>query len=279
MKELSIAELKQIAFNVLCKVRDVCEAQKIRYFLDGGTLLGAVRHGGFIPWDDDIDICMPRPDYERFIDYCQNNDTEFKVISNKTDKRFTELFAKAYDPNTVCEERYVNKNKAEYGVYVDIFPVDGLGNDTDSALRLLHKSRFKRSLLVATNWQKYFKSRTRKWYVEPIRFIFYLFSKFFNQQKLIRKIERIYIEQDFDKSQKVGVVCGCYGDKEVMDRSVYDDRIDIIFEKETFSAMKKHDEFLTNLYGDYMKLPPENKRVSHHTFTAYKFDTDIKERL
>jgi len=85
MIEITTLELKRIAFKVLCQVKEVCDAQNIRYFLDGGTLLGAVRHGGYIPWDDDIDICMPRPDYEKFIDYCKNNDTAFGVACYQTD--------------------------------------------------------------------------------------------------------------------------------------------------------------------------------------------------
>lgn len=270
MEQITSEELKQIALKVLCQVRDICASQGIRYYLDGGTLLGAVRHKGFIPWDDDIDICMPRPDYDRFIEYCKNNETPFGVASIEIDDRFTELYAKAYDKDTVCHEKYVNRKGAEYGVYIDIFPVDGLGDSDAEALKLLHKSRYKRSLLTAANWQKYFKSKTRKWYVEPVRFVFYLLSRCVNTKKLVKKINKIYRSKDFDSSKKVGVVCGCYGDREVMNRDIYDESVELVFENETFTAMGKYDEFLTNLYGDYMQLPPIEKRVTHHTFTAYK---------
>lgn len=263
-------ELKKTALKVLCAVRDVCDEQNIKYFLDGGTLLGAVRHGGFIPWDDDIDICMPRPDYDRFIAYCKNNETSFGIVSHETDEKYTELSAKAFARDTVCKELFVNKNGAEYGVYVDIFPVDGLGANRKSALKLLNKSKFKRSLLTASNWQKFFKSKTRGWLAEPVRFAFYILSKGRNQHKLIEKIENIYKDYDFYKSEKVGVVCGCYGDREVMNASVYAETVYLKFENETFAAMGAYDEFLTNLYGDYMQLPPESKRVSRHTFNAYR---------
>lgn len=270
MEQIKPEELKKIAFEVLCRVRDVCVSLGLRYFLDGGTLLGAIRHKGYIPWDDDIDICMPRPDYDKFIEYCKNNKTSFGLVSNEIDKRFTELYAKAYALRTVCKERYVNRSDVEYGVYIDIFPVDGLGKTTEDALKLLHKSRYKRSLLTAANWQKYFKSRTRKWYIEPIRFVFYLLSRCTNRNKLIEKIKKIYQGTDFDSSEKVGVVCGCYGDREVMDRSLYDRSTDVVFENETFTAMAEYDKFLTNLYGDYIQLPPEEKRVTHHTFDAFR---------
>ncbi len=270
MEQLTSEELKSIALNVLCQVRDICKSQEIRYFLDGGTLLGAVRHYGYIPWDDDIDICMPRPDYDRFIEYCKNNETPFGLVSFEIDARFTELYAKAYDRNTICIEHYVNKNGADYGVYIDIFPVDGLGNNDKEAIKLLRKSRYKRSLLTASNWQKFFKSKTRSWFVEPIRFIFYLMSRCVNSNKLIKKIEKIYESKDFDNCEKVGVVCGCYGDREVMNRDIYNEAVEVSFEHEFFNAMAKYDEFLKNLYGDYMQLPPPEKRVTHHTFTAYR---------
>lgn len=270
LQELTTEEIKEIAFGVLCRVRDICDEQGISYYLDGGTLIGAIRHGGFIPWDDDIDICMTRPDYDRFIAYCKQNDTPFGLISHEIDENYTELYAKAYDKNTLCKEKFVNRSNSQYGVYVDIFPVDGLGNSEGQALKLLHKSLYKRSLLTAANWQKYFKSKSRKWYVGPIRFIFYIFSRCVNRKKLIMKIEKIYKPYKFENCEKVGVVCGCYGDKEVMNRSIYDNRIEVKFETEKFKASASYDEFLTNLYGDYMQLPPEEKRTSHHTFTAYK---------
>lgn len=270
LQELTTEDIKEIAFGVLCQVRDICDKQGITYFLDGGTLLGAIRHKGFIPWDDDIDICMTRPDYDRFIAYCKENDTPFGLASHETDENYTELYAKAYDTSTICKEQFVNRSGAQYGVYVDIFPVDGLGNSDGQALKLLHKSRFKRSMLTAANWQKFFKSKSRKWYVEPVRFVFYLFSRCVNRRKLIAKIEKIYKPFAFENCEKVGVVCGCYGDKEIMNRSIYDNNTEVRFESGKFKATASYDEFLTNLYGDYMQLPPEEKRITHHTFKAYK---------
>ena len=87
MKEISLDELKKIEFEILVEIDKICREQNIRYSLCGGTLLGAIRHGGFIPWDDDIDIFMPRPDYNRFLEYCIQNSTTFSLLCNKTDSR------------------------------------------------------------------------------------------------------------------------------------------------------------------------------------------------
>lgn len=278
MEEIKLEELKKIEFEVMCQIREICREQNIMYFLDGGTLLGAVRHNGFIPWDDDIDICMPRPDYNRFIDYCKNNDTPFGLASHETDSKYTQLFAKAYAKDTVCEEIYGNRQKAEYGVCVDIFPLDGLGNSQDEALKLLHKSLFKRSLLKAANWKSFFKSKTRKWYVEPVRFVFFVLSRFVNPQKLIYKIEKIYRDIPYESSKKVGVVCGLYDDKEIMDCTIFEKFTYAVFENEEFTIPERYDAFLTNLYGDYMELPPPEKRVTHHTFKAYKKGNYYQEK-
>lgn len=270
LEELTAKEIKEIALGVLCQLRDICDKLGIEYSLDGGTLLGAVRHKGFIPWDDDIDVLMTRPNYDKFIAYCKENETPFGLASHETDENYTELYAKAYDKGTVCKELFVNRSNAEYGVYVDIFPVDGLGNSEKQAKKLLHKSLFKRSLLTAANWQKFFKSKTRKWYVEPVRFVFYVLARCVNRQKLIKKIEKIYKGYGLGNCEKAGVVCGCYGDREIMDRAVFDGYTEIEFENGKFKATARYGEFLANLYGDYMSLPPEEKRVTHHTFKAYR---------
>ncbi len=186
-KEITLEEMKGIELNILKQIHELCISQGFRYFLIGGTLLGAVRHKGFIPWDDDIDIGMPRSDYERFIEYCSSNEVPFKLVCNKTDPNYGYLFAKAVDRNTVLIEENANKDGAELGIYVDIFPIDGLGNTFDEAINSLNKTRFNRELLVAANWKKFFRSKTRPIYQEPIRLAFFLMSRMCSFKKLINK--------------------------------------------------------------------------------------------
>ena len=156
MEKLSLEELKKVELDILIWFADICEQEKLNYTLSYGTLLGAVRHKGFIPWDDDIDVAMPRPDYEKFIEYCNTHETHYKLIDIHNDKGYNYLFAKVYDPNTTIVEKYANRFKANYGVYIDIFPVDGFGDDLDYALKFYNQYKFKKSILAASQWRKFF---------------------------------------------------------------------------------------------------------------------------
>ncbi len=213
---IDLNELKKIELDLMTDVHEICEREGFGYSLGGGTLLGAVRHKGFIPWDDDIDIMMPRPDYDAFIEYCATHETPFAVRSFENDK-----------------------------------------------------TSFKRELLVAANWKKFFRSKTRPWYYEPIRFAFYVLSRGVNKSKLFDKIQGVYKKIDFDKSKYAAAVGGAYREREILPQSVFTEYIELPFEGKSFKAIAAYDTYLSSIYGDYMKLPPEEKRTSHHTFTAY----------
>ena len=268
-KNISIDELKKIELDILRQIHEVCTQNGFRYSLAGGTLLGAVRHGGFIPWDDDIDIFMPRPDYEKLIEYCKTHQTPFKLICNETESKYSYLFAKAVNPNTVIIEEGSNRTKVDLGVYVDIFPIDGLGGDYESATKKFNKSKFLRELLVAYNWKKYFRSKTRSIIYEPIRLMMFLISRFVRHSKIINKIQRIYRPEDFENSNYSACICGAYRLKEINSKEVYSNFTDIEFEGEKFKAITNYDAYMKSIYGDYMKLPPKEKQKSHHTFVAY----------
>lgn len=270
MKKMDLKEIKECEFETLCYIDSICKKMSLRYTLIGGSLLGAVRHNGFIPWDDDIDISMPRPDYEKIINYLKDSNSKYQVVCSSVNSNYKELSAKVFDSTTVIEDTVVNRFNFHCGVYIDIFPVDGLGNSYKESLSRFRKSAFERELLNAANWKKYERSKTRAFYYELIRFPFYLLSRVINPDHLIKKIEKRYSNIDFDKSKYVIVISGVYREKEIMQYEVYRDYIELSFEGKKFSCIKQYDIWLSKVFGNYMSLPPKEKQVSHHTFIAYR---------
>lgn len=270
MKEIQLEELKRIETSLLMRIDEICRVNGWRYSLCGGTLLGAIRHKGFIPWDDDIDIAMPRKDYEAFLKYGIEHGEEYniRIVSTKTSKCYAYLAAKVCDTNTVMEEENFERDGVEMGVYVDIFPIDGLGNEAN-AKKHFEATRFERELLVARNWKKFFRSKTHAWYVEPVRFAFWIMSRFISAQKLAEKVETYYERFPLEESEYAAIVCGSYREKEIMPVKILDQFTEVEFEGKNFSAFREYQDYLKNIYGDYSKLPPEDKRVSHHMFKAY----------
>lgn len=269
MNELNLKEIQQIAFDILCEFDDFCQIQSLRYSLGGGSLLGAIRHKGFIPWDDDIDIMMPRPDYERFLELASEEEFSFNCLSNQATPGYDDLFCKLSDKSTFVIDSST-KLPYEMGVSIDIFPIDGLGDSLDSALKNFSSTKFKRELLIASRWQKFFRSKTRSIWVEPIRMGFFCFSRFVNGQKLSKTIDSEIKKIDFDSSQFAGCVSGVYREKEIMKTEVFQNYTDVPFEDRTFKSISNYHDYLTQHYGDYMQPPKKDKQVSHHTAKFYR---------
>lgn len=135
MKELSIQEIKDIELSLLIQFDLICNDQQLRYSLGGGTLLGAIRHNGFIPWDDDVDVMMPRPDYDMFLKYCRDNPIPFFLVCHEYNPNYKNLFAKVVAPNTTIIDSSINIESTEMGVHIDVFPIDGLGQSDSDAIK------------------------------------------------------------------------------------------------------------------------------------------------
>lgn len=271
MKELSLKEIQDIELDLLLEYASVCEKEGLRYSLGGGSLLGAVRHKGFIPWDDDVDVMMPRPDYERFLDHCRSHSSglDFRLITYDSDKGYNGLFAKIWDPSTIIEDDVMGMDY-ETGVNIDIFPIDGLGNSETEALKIFRKTAWNRELLNAVLWKKYFRSKTHSIAVEPIRLAMFIISRAVDPKKLLRKVDEENLKHPFEQSEYAGCVCGSYREKEIMKKETFENYIELEFEGKNIKAIQNYDEYLEKHYGDYMKLPPEEKQKTHHTYKAYR---------
>lgn len=269
MKKLTLEEIKNHELEVMIKIDNICRANNIKYTLSGGTLLGAVRHKGFIPWDDDIDISMRREDYNRFMDYCSKNDVGFKIVSNETNEYYPYLFAKAYSEDTLLDQFWINDEHFKMGVFVDIFPVEALGETFDDAKKMYRDTKFNKYLLIASVWKKEVLKRTEKFSRKMIKYIFYFISKHINRRKHMMKLNKIINRVDASKSNYCSLIAGVYGTKEVFENEMYENYIELEFENHKFMAVRDYDKYLTQIYGDYMTLPPEDKRISNHSFDAY----------
>ena len=269
MKEINLDEIKERELGILIYFDRLCNENNLHYFISGGTLIGAVRHSGFIPWDDDIDVGMPRPDYQKLIETIYHENDRYGLAHYKNTKNYYDGIAKIYDKETIIIDENADFEKMGIGVFIDIFPVDGLGNSYQEAIKRFQTTSFQRELLVAKNWRKYKRSLSRAWYYEPIRFILYALSRVINGKRLINSIERHYKPEDYYSSQYASCIYGLYRKKEILPKMYFETLTHIGFEGHEFCCSVYYDEILKTIYGNYMQLPPKEKQVSNHQYQAY----------
>lgn len=262
MEELTLKKLREIQLSILKEVAAFCDNHGINYFLCGGTLLGAIRHKGYIPWDDDIDIMLPRPDYEKLLIHFKSED--LVLHSSKRDDNFINPFVKISDKRTILIENISNGNNI--GVNIDVFPIDGFPEGQDEMKNHIRKIGRLRKILSLQS----LKYRSERSFFKNITVIFTKpFVLLLSPKKISERIEQEAIKYSFDHSKKAGIAVWGYGDKEVCPKKAFVDNIVVSFEGINFKAPLNYDLYLSTVYGNYMELPPENKRISHHDFKAY----------
>ncbi len=256
MKRLSPKEIQLRALDILLQVDAFCKEQGLTYYLAAGTLLGAVRHQGFIPWDDDADICMARPDYEKFVKTFPANEN-LKVISSSLGN-WEAPYAKVVDTSTEVRGIF---NEAEKHLWLDVFPVDGLPAEEKRAEKIYRDCGICRSLFcVGSARLGEGKTVLRKY----VKYLLKPLVQMYGNEKLARKIEEIAARHPYESSEYVGnVTWGIYGIGERMKKSEYEKAVTVEFEGHTFPAMSCWDSYLTGIYGDYMTPPPPEKRKTH----------------
>lgn len=262
MDELSFDEIKNIEYSILTEVAQFCETNGIRYYLVCGTLLGAVRHKGFIPWDDDIDIGMPRPDYERFIK--EFNSSEYVLHDNSIDGRYPYAFAKVSDPKTELTEEI--EFPFPMGVYIDIFPIDGVPENEKEQKKFFRRIEWDMRLL---SWKRISGKKKVGAVHKILQIIAKLLLKPVSMEKIVRRLDRDVKKYPYESASFVGhfVTKSNWG-SDIKPKEIFGVPVKHVFEGGYFAVPSDYKKYLSLEYGDYMKLPPADKQVSNHDFTV-----------
>lgn len=270
MERELLRKVQMVQLEIAKEIRRVCEENDIRYFLADGSFLGAVRHGGFIPWDDDLDIGMLRSDYEKFCRIAPEKlKPEYCLQTWYTEKNYGLPFGKVLKRNTVYLENKKSRRLQENGFYVDIFPYDYVPEDPfeqkQLASRLLSVYRVK---LMKSGYQPWMENDRIIW-KKRIGYLYYqLKSLFARQQELAREYDTLAVAV-----LSSNMVCeqSALQRPDYYERSCIEQLADYTFEGEVFKGPKDYHKYLTALYGDYMQLPPEDQRENRHQIVEIDF--------
>ena len=268
--EMSLMETQRESLRVLAEIDRICLEQGFRYWITFGTLIGAVRHKGFIPWDDDIDIAMPRSDYDGFIKYITNeyNDKGFELHTFLNNKNYPFYISRFCD--TRNELVFTDYNYRS-GCFVDIYPYDGMGAPMDYEYwkKLEPKLHSISKKLIMAEQRKLLYGNTL---VHKIgNFPQLLLCKLIGRTHFYRKLDKYRFRFTWNESERVGVICWSSGTY-CYPKEWFDNIIRIPFEDIEVNAPRDFDNILRFLYGDYMELPPEDKRVPQHGYIAYRYE-------
>ena len=255
MSEKELESLKKVELGILKDFLCICQELNLKYYILGGTLLGAVRHKGFIPWDDDIDVGMLRPEFEIFLKEAPKYLAENLFLqTHQSDPNYLNGFAKIRDTNTAFIQRSVQDVAMHHGMFIDIFPLDYYSAENNK------KFQHSKFVLDERMWMESIATKYRPLMgkiVRPYAKLRYptIEDAFIAREKLFHsKTQQPYIANH----------CGAWGEKEIVPAEWYAEGTMLEFEGLQVMAPKEYDKWLTQVYGDYMQLPPEEKRVTHH---------------
>lgn len=261
MREVTFEESRKIQLDILIYFDEWCKQHDLHYSLGEGTMIGAIRHNGFIPWDDDLDLLMPRKDYNKFV---ETYDGKYRLISLKTDKRWWSCYSRLTDERTIVKFR--NPNLNYHGLWIAILPVDNFP-DNDMEWKKMKKKiniYMKMGGIKECRWSdrvSLIRNLARfavKFMILPVSFNF-----------IGKRMESYIARYDNQSTKRKGLLACLWDDIWVCDAKAFDGYEDVLFEGKYFPVIKGYDTYLTCQYGDYMTLPPEEDRVPRHHFVVY----------
>lgn len=265
MKSIDVIELKKIQLDILDTVHEFCVEHNIKYSMACGTMLGAIRHKGYIPWDDDIDIYLLREEYNKLLTMFPEELNNIKLASLSRDKKWGRAYAKAYDRRTlICDAG----NPYMIGVGIDVFPIDTVpANELEWNKYDSRRRKFQRIYeLKVSMWFRKGRSLWKYFFIPLNKLILLPFSV----RTLGMFLDRY--SQKYNKETNSSYVFECCQGiliKRPFKRSTLEEVVETPFEDRIFMGMKNYDDYLKNAYGNYMQLPPKEKQVTHHIQKAW----------
>ena len=255
---ISLPEQLKLQVEILKRVRDFCDEHGLRYYLSNGTLLGAIRHDGYIPWDDDIDIEMPRPDFNRLIELFHDQENLALVAPGDPASRY--YYVKIYDTRTVKVEAGIVYHNDYLGVDIDVFPLDG------SAPQAEEYEATRDRVFDLFNWYATIRCGITGSLIDRLRVIYFMLCH--NERACLKEANALCEQVPFDESL-FATRYDQYTKGYRMSRDCYRTAIQKDFEGELFSIPVGYDSVLRAQYGDYMQLPPVEKRITHHNNAVF----------
>ncbi len=272
-REMTMTELQQKLVEMLRYFHELCDKEGITYFVVGGTALGATRHNGFIPWDDDVDVALPRKDYERLKALTKNKTFDKYLFEFPSDKKdFVYPYGKMYDTTTTLIEN--TRYKTKRGIYIDIFPLDGAGNSRGEGIECYRAINKKVNLLSTKTcaWRK-----GRKLYKNLAIIAMRLLPEFvLSSRKLKKELDVMSRKLDYDSCEYVANYFGNWQEKELAEKKWFGNPTEYCFEDIKVFGPENIDAYLTSLYGDWRTPPPKEKQITHHDYILLDLNTSYK---
>ena len=268
-KKMTREEIKKEQIRLLDEFACFCDKNDIKYSIISGTLLGAVRHKGFIPWDDDIDVAMYREDYDKLQKkYLEKNAFNCAYLETPEISNSVYPFGKLYSSITYTKCNDYGKNK---GIWIDIFPLDHVEKD-DFCKKMMKKTRMYRNIILAKNYKKQSNPGLIKHFGKIIikLLLFFIPTTFYT--KRINKIG-IKCNNRYKGKNRANVVWGS-GFRTILDYSSLEEPIFYQFEDKQYKGLKNYNLYLSTIYGDFMVLPPKNKQIIHGFESWYLDEED-----
>ena len=272
MRKITDEELKKlhnVEYEILDEFARICDKHKLNYVLIAGSCLGAIRHNGIIPWDDDIDVAMTRLDYEKFIKIQEKElNNKYYFESMEVDPDYNLVQGKIKKKNTIYKEEGTSLPDDKLGIWIDIFPLDNV-SDNNFKMKLDFYKVFSLKMMISFKLgnDHHSKKRLREFTLKFLKFC----SHFINVKKSQKKLYKALTKHKNDKTKRVISYGSQYFFKAVFDNSFTKDRVLHKFGPKEYYISKDYDKFLTQLYGDYMKLPPKEKQHPLHPIEKIKF--------